>query len=307
MAIKTVTMDKHGTFGPAEAASIDLTISIPSRPVNGFKWVKGLRSSAGSMVESVFLVPRSGSYTEVEMPKDLHLRFAELAPDKEGILSFAQQYGPLRYIGSHFHPVGQQRWKEGEELSGWQLEIRRFKIVHDLWFSAKSLKGLSITRKLLEQIPKRKTAEPWVVVVPEFASENSPQQVAKEIVVTTINAGLTPGFEQGNWDCLFPGCGARGPGARPFHDYTRAFLRASKLGLPDVVVVPTNLIKALWLQCASMVAGQRRVTKCEAPDCGRYMDVTTSPHPGACRMHSWCAERWRKRRYREKQRNNDKK
>jgi hypothetical protein len=78
--------------------------------------------------------------------------------------------------------------------------------------------------------------------------------------------------------------------------------RESPGGPPELVVTSNNLGKVLWLQFAGAVAGQRKVKRCEAPDCGRYMDVTESMRPGARRMHESCMERLKKQRYRDKKR-----
>src|SRR4051812_21415800 len=96
MAAKLLNVDKGGTFGPSTAASVDLSLSSPSWvPVNGFEWVDGMRSSPKSTARGLFLVRRPGPNTQVEIPKDLHLDFAELVPDQEAILTFAQRYGSL--------------------------------------------------------------------------------------------------------------------------------------------------------------------------------------------------------------------
>jgi hypothetical protein len=81
-------------------------------------------------------------------------------------------------------------------------------------------------------------------------------------------------------------------------DDTRAALRRSKGGELFLVTESSTLLKTLWLQFAASVVGQRKVKKCAAPDCGLYMDVTTSKHPAARRMHPHCEERLKKRRYR---------
>ena len=67
---------------------------------------------------------------------------------------------------------------------------------------------------------------------------------------------------------------------------------------PMLVINPLDLKRALWLQLASVIAGQRKVKKCEDPKCpSPYIDVTNSARPGARRMHGHCAERVRKERY----------
>lgn len=72
-------------------------------------------------------------------------------------------------------------------------------------------------------------------------------------------------------------------------------------GTPDLKVRASDLITTVWLQLAELVCGQRKLKKCEALDCGQYLDVTDFKRPGAHRMHHACEERLRKRKLRERQ------
>lgn len=49
----------------------------------------------------------------------------------------------------------------------------------------------------------------------------------------------------------------------------------------------------------------RDLKRCEAPDCGQYIDLSDSPRPGARRFHKACEERMRKRRQRAKTKETD--
>ena len=294
MANNPRAMDNSGTLGPSVPALVDRNLWAPSWiPANGFEWIRGSADKPGP-----FLVRRQGEHVQARMPPDLHLTFADLRPEQDAIMGFAQRHGCLRIAGEeHFHPNGGNDWSEGEQLGEWQLEITRFRAVRDLWYASKC--GTSFARRQLATVPQRRPNEPWILVVPPERGLKAIDR-AREIAIATVNAGLTPGFEAGfnnARDCRFPGCG--GGGTRQWHDYTRPFVRESVHGALDLVIVPRNLIKALWLQAAAMVTGQRIVKKCEAPDCGRYMDVTSSARPSARRMHPWCSERLRKREYRK--------
>jgi len=288
-------MDNKGTY---EAAVVDLNASVHQVPENGFEIVRGFRTKHGAMATRCFLVRRSGQDRVVKLPEDFYLKFSDVNPvNKDAILEFADRFGSLRYIGSHFHAPGDAHGKEGEDITEWKIEIDRLRTAIDLWFAAKIGDKPGIHRLLQA---RRKTGKPWILVsplscMPELKDE---LELAKMTVIVTVSAALRQKAEE-DTPCMFPGCGSRGGSARSGHDYTTAWLRPSKGRDADLVVVPSNLIKAIWLQFAAVVAGQRKLKKCEAPDCARYMDVTGSPRPGACRMHSSCEERWRKRRYRE--------
>ena len=130
----------------------------------------------------------------------------------------------------------------------------------------------------------------------------NPLTLAREIVVTTINRKLSPKIKY-QAECVKPGCGFKRMGR--LGSSTRGTLRQTNNGSVDLVIVSNDLITTVWLQFATGVSGRRRVKKCEAPDCGAYMDVTDSPRPGARRMHKHCEERLKKRRYRENKRKGD--
>ena len=309
MPTKGVSMDRVGTVGPAMVASVDLsTPFVYQRPADGLDWFPGVRTSRRrpfQLVKDVFLLAeRRNPWTEVELPSDLHLTFSALRPEPKSILGFAQNYGLLKLVGSHFHPEGDLDPQDGEAFSDWKFEICRHRTVQELWHAANDPKGLALTMRFLEQIPKLNAEWPRqynsqpLIVVRKPARTDNVIELARDIVVCTINAALTPNIDR-SARCVFPGCGVSE--VQEGLDYTEAVLRqrVSDRQL-ELVVTPTNLKKALWLQVAGMVAGQRVVKKCQAPDCGGYMDVTTSQHPGARRMHPWCAERLRKRRYRQR-------
>lgn len=286
MDAKSVAVDMAGTFGISSPALVDLKISRPWIPVNGFEWKKGPNTDPGP-----FLVRKAGEHRQGDIPPDLHLKFADLDGTQHQILRFATDHGILRVAGSEegFHPDGApDRWEPGERLETWQKEIKRFRAVRELWYSTQC--SISEVRAQLRNLPKRDTGnpnDPWILVW-EWAESNDPIERAMQIITHTINAGLTASESPGvKWAPL---------------DSTRAFLRLAHKRY-DLVVVPTTLIKALWLQTAAMVTGQRIVKKCQAPDCQGYFDVTKSEHPAARKMHPHCSERIRKRRYRENQNN----
>jgi hypothetical protein len=309
MPTRSEGMDNGGTVGFALAASVDLRSTFCYQVPTGVSWVAGVRTFGtrpNQLLRDVFLVPERGQpWTEAELPSDLHLRFAELVLEPAAILKFAEQYGCLTLIGSHFHPDDDPESNEGDALSDWCFEITRHKLVQELWQASQERKNPARVQRLINAIPA--INETWshknkrrLLAVP-VEEIKDPFALARDIAILTINSALSCEFYPES-NCTWPGCGARPH--RSYHDFTQALLRYDGHSRPELVVIPSNLSKALWLQSAGMVAAQRIVKKCEAPDCGRYMDVTMSQHPSACRMHSWCAERLRKRRYRARQKLN---
>lgn len=279
------------------AAELDLLSSRPSEvPVNGFEWVEGLRAlTRHRFFPGRFLISRGGPTKDVDVPEDLYLKFSELTREPEAIINFANTYGQLRLLGIHFHRKAESAAEEGESVADWYLEIRRVKDALDLWWLVQG-NDLRAVRRFLEPIgPNRKKGATWALALPTVHVDD-PLEKALRILINTINMQLSPAIR---WDqaCLLPDCNFSG--FHPWTDSTYAYVRRLPGRQPVLVTASSNLIKAIWLQFATAVAGQKRVKKCAAPDCGRYMDVTSSPRPGACRMHPHCEERLKKKRYRE--------
>jgi hypothetical protein len=289
LVAKLLGVDKSGDRLPAQV--VDFTTSRPlTAPKNGFACVTGAQApTAGFLKRQLFLVPLPGPITEVSVPEDLYLDFSRLKSDSiPAIQDFAQRYGQLRLSGEHFHREPEMDAVEGEPVNRWSREAARFKAALNLWYEADMGTPKTVTRLLA-------TMEGADLHFPTY-SISDPAERARAIVLTTINAGLAPA----QWTppaCALPGCHHK---SIPWLDATRACLQISKGGAPDLIILSSNLIKTLWTQFACLVAGKRKLKKCEAVDCrlGGYMDVTDSDRPGARRMHSTCAERLKKRQNR---------
>jgi hypothetical protein len=290
---KRLPVDNSVDRIPAQV--VDLATSWPLHvPANGFECVAGAQTlglASGSTVvkRQLFLVARSGPKKEVSIPDDLYLEFSRLKSDNiEAIQEFATCYGTLRISGEHFHREPEMSPREGEPVNHWSRQAARFKAALDLWSEATYGTRRTISR-LLMALEGADLSFPVVSI-------DDPIEQALAIVKATINTGLAPA----QWippSCARPGCHFE---PMPWVDATRAWLQTSKTGAPDLVIVSTNLIKTLWTQFACLVAGKRKLKRCEATDCrlGGYMDVTDSKRPGAHRMHSTCAERLKKRQNR---------
>ena len=286
-------MDKPGTGN-----SLDLTsFSASYVPVAGFDWVEGYCTwHADYPYAIVALVHRPGDFRTIPVKDDLYVEFGNLRDTREEMLKFAECYGCLGIPARHFHRAADQAAQSGEDLADWSIHLRRFKTALDLWYCAKARDRFGVRRILEPLQPNRKHEEPFLLHCPPFPVSD-PMRFAREIVVNTINWELAPAAHN-DPACSAPGCTYRGYSGM-WGDFTRAALMSNNDRL-DLRIASNNLLKTLWLQFAASVAGQRKVKQCEAPDCGRYMDVTNSKRPGARRMHPKCEERIKKRRHREK-------
>jgi hypothetical protein len=278
------------------AALVDLTIARPCRvPVSGFAVVEGVWSYGPKYQRhGLFLVPLPGPSRRVRIPDDAYLEFAELTKLDE-IRDFSCRYGPLRIDKYHFHRVATGEPEMGERISDWLHEAQRLRDTLNLW-DAYRKKNHQWIRRFLE--PVFSGQRRWSLNRPVKCPED-PIQCAEKVIITTVSMSLSP-CDRWEPPCCFPGCGYTDGQVRT--DSTYACLQSVEGGSPEFVVGSSNLSKTLWLQAAGAVAGQRKVKKCEAPDCGRYMDVTSSSRPGGRRMHESCSERLKKQRYRKKKR-----
>jgi hypothetical protein len=277
---------------------VDLAASWPLYlPAGGYEWVEGVQVyTPGYFRRGRFLTQRRAApgetAKEIAIPEELYLEFYNLTA--EGVLDFANRYGALRFFpGEHFHRASDMRPALGEPLEDWLLEIAAFRAVLDLWNQAQNGTPRSI-RQQIEAVRNR-APQPRLAYPPAGLAD--PAAHARAIVIQTINRHLA-------WNlhapvpCHLSRCKGE---SRPWEDATEAQLEGGRGGTPpDLVVISTNLIKTLWMQLASVVAERRKLKRCEASDCGKYMDVTHSQHPKARRMHKTCAERLRKRRYLKK-------
>jgi hypothetical protein len=130
-------------------------------------------------------------------------------------------------------------------------------------------------------------ASPW---------PDNPLEFAHEMVIQTIRHKLAGGLRS-QPPCAYHGCTFQ-PDS-DFSSQTRADVLATGLGAFELTVASTDLLKTVWLQLG---AGNRRLKKCEAQDCGQYLDVTGFDRPGAHKMHRNCEERLRKQSLRKRQR-----
>lgn len=270
---------------------------LMSVPTNGFEWAPGGQAPApGRFIRRDFLVRRAGPQREITLPDDLCLDFARLDAGKEAILKFASRYGVLRPWGDHFHRTPESPAEYGERLSEWRYEIGQIKTTLDLLYAAEN-QDKSVAQKLLSPLTSKiKPSVASPLRRPRFLTGNLIDD-AYAVVVETINLGICPVYRFDR-DCHIPGCGFKE--CEKWADTTYAQVRRTN-GRREIVLVQSSLITTLWLQLATFVVGQRKLKKCEAPDCDQYMDVTDSPRPASRRMHAHCEERIKKKRYRERQ------
>ncbi len=283
-------MDNYGT-----AETVKLTESWPTDvPDAGFEWIEGFRS-LGPKLKPVgtYLVSRQGPTHPIAFPDDLYETFANLSRDMSAVERFASKFGNLRLVGEHFHRIGTHSALTGERWDEWKIQLERFQTAVEMWFRLQERDTIWVKRFLA---PLQGTGSPWILQPPMRGDIRKPLEFGRTMVLKTINFELAGGLYAGQrcLECDFTSeinCVSQ----------TRAVVRSKNSGPLELAIVSTDLQKTVWLQFAALVCGQRLMKKCEAKDCGQYMDVTDSARPGARRMHSRCEERIRKQNYRDRQ------
>lgn len=200
--------------------------------------------------------------------------------------------------------------KAGKSLGYWIRQIECFRDTVDLWSQTKD--GPRAVRRKLDSLrapfpekPSGKRAVPWApdtyLTFPSMPIAD-PLEFAKATVLETINRALGEHWQRVD-PCPVAGCPEPEPweGEDAFN-VARGQLQRTRRGEFNLAIVSGSLIKTLWLQLASYIAGLRIVKRCAAPDCklGGLMDVTHTDRPNAWTMHIECRERYKKRRRRSK-------
>jgi hypothetical protein len=264
-------------------------------PIRGFNLVKGEVWYSGIKMPGVFLVALEGGRQRSVVPRDLYVKFSQVS-DADSAVAFANGFGNLTSSAKHFHRDDGAP-ETGEPLDDWLLWSATVREVIDLWYESMGDRRKASRR--IQSLLKREKMGAFLQFPPPI---DDPIEYARTIALLTINYGLAPVEYHPQPPCGFPKCSsALGVDGA---DDTRAELqwRPGRTSAPQLAIVSTNLLKNLFVQLASFIEGERKLIRCEAPDCGQYVDVTDSAHPNARRMHDRCEERLRKRRSRERQR-----
>jgi hypothetical protein len=268
-------------------------------PVNGFEWVDGFEAWHEDLkFHGAFLAPCPGPVRVVKVYDEVYLEVDKLQIEKEAVMRFANAHGQLSLKGSHFHRADNGASARGTSWNDWKFELQRFKATFTLWNQIEH-REIGNIRRFVEKQKKALThpGDPVRLQLP-IRWPMDPLEFARAMVLRTINFGIAPELTAGE-TCKLSECGFVSHNDN--YSYPSAVV-LERNGSLDLVVTGSDLKKTAWLQLAELVCGQRKIKKCEAPDCQLYMDVTGSKRPGARRMHRTCEERLRKQTLRDRQR-----
>ena len=267
--------------------------------------------------DRVVLIPRSSaparSYRPLVEQPGLFLRFADLEDSEEAIVEFASRFGPLfrpdRYVLPPWNPEKVQRLPEGysdlapgqwEDLVigtrlGWDFQIQRLRAVVDLQEAITSgdpatvdalwSRRLQADEKLLEDIDSLKSLfgppDPSRLrrALPSLTIEGAGQGSRLEMAMALRDRALTDAFR------------AR-PNSEPVVHV--------QMSEGELLLVPTHLLGAIWVQLAVAIEQDKRFRRCPARDCPLlWFEVSTGPL-GVREDAEFCSPRCRHTAYRDR-------
>jgi hypothetical protein len=315
-------------------------------PVSGFRWIeekpidlavlfrrtrKRLGQESGSNIasESNWLLepnppPIEGSslqpYDALSVEPPLFRTFANLEPSREGILEFANRYGPLGAatgrrpsgISSDGIQTSLQLQQIPEDQHFWQSNIIEMKELLDLWnlYESCDIHGLSElirwddseTLVQYQRRPKSKSltlnaqsnaTDPVVVAQKATYDQSEPQNELERTFER-----FTPG------DVLLPALihlqrtiNTKLENVESFGGEFPPRLVWSRNGALSLTRTPPSLFAMLWLQFAGTVTATARYTACLT--CGRWVRIGSD---AARSSRHYCSNACRTRGLRERQR-----
>ena len=245
-----------------------------SVPEPGYRWITGEMSELSPRRAPPgmdrFLVinagPREGGYVRRYNPlvaePALFLRFGELEPTEEAILSFANQFGWLR--GTDQARLGtrassQRIGVSGDGLDLWRLHIHWMREVQDLWKLIRSRNTAELGRRIQ-----------WDSDLVRYRSESRHLNLADR---HSRSASVFLDLWRQN-EIVRP---ARRALQILINEQISACVQGRLIWGDDrqeleFHVVPDSLLGALWLQMARAVANVKQYRDC--PICGRTIEIS---------------------------------
>jgi hypothetical protein len=290
-------------------------------PTNGFQWVEAewwFPSSPPLPAADWFLTRCAGGsggfYHPLTDEPALFLTFADVAPTEAAVLDFANRYGQLGVLDDIRLPNGRPSY--GERLDRWVTELRSLKATIQVWEALTEERYEDLARWMSWRPGPMDELEEWDRII-----HYTPDHVVD--VVDIPPAVRIPAMVPGLWvwSAGDTGVPSGDPTTRDIsttpadlacayirelvnvrlRDYTSTRLldrQATPGALPiGLSVVPTNLLGAIWLQCARAIEGVGRYQRC--PQCRKWFAVP----PKAMRdSTSYCTTRCRVAAFRARRR-----
>ncbi|QNI35455.1 hypothetical protein [Edaphobacter albus] len=258
----------------------------------GYQWTtreKDKEPQLAALVEEGCMLRRA------DVQPGSFLTFADTEPTRDGILRFATEYGhqliDFDSVESRVKNGQQGVWGYGSKLRTWQQAIADVREAVNLWQNVRARD----VEKLKEVIKWQENKDRSKYVI--YEGKNRWSVVAHS---ASLMSGVEySGFREG--EILLP---ARYALQRLINDRLETLNIAPHLTMvrngqtelgQRVLFQPSNLLAAMWLRFAEVVAGDWDMRKCATTGCGRYFPITPGA-PGARRADSiTCSDRCRQR------------
>jgi hypothetical protein len=241
----------------------------------GYRWIDRQDGRYLCAVDALERPDWHGAFDQYENQQPLLERtglfheFAELQPSEPEILGFANRFGLLTNgqkltIEADFGPT----LVSGETLQFWQAKIRALHLAVSLW-DAVSVGGNRLAAELKAALVEREL--PLLVQRALHVTDDDPIMTALSAIQRQTDTHLRE------------------------HVGLRLLFRENQPRL-QLLLQPTNLLGALWLQLALAVDLRKRFVKCA--ECGTPFEVSRGLHTGKRPDAKFCSDRCRVGRYR---------
>jgi hypothetical protein len=257
-------------------------------PEAGYQWTKvEVQRQVWSVLEPAGRKERH--YEPLKEYKTLFREFASTPPTPEGVLAFANRYGPLGVLtdGVHrLHPaVARLKGIPGERFEVWCKEINTLKAAVDLWDMVQQEDEAGLSRHIrwspdkksvcLTHLPDKKSVDDDFLEEfpdPDLFSPGEVIRPALFYVQSLVNRVL------GDNERVSP---------QLVYDEQRGRMVLSLL--------PETLLGALWLQFAQAIGGNKEYRACHV--CGKWFEVSPEMTRSDRRT---CSDSCRSKAYRER-------
>jgi hypothetical protein len=288
-------------------------------PTGGFEWVTAEAWAPGNPpvpYAARFLEPRMTgvprSYHPLTDAPALFRTFADVAPTEAAIQEFANRYGGLGVVEA-IRPSDSPP-SQGESFERWGRELRSLKAVLHLWEALTENRYEDLRRWMSLQPGAMDELTEWDRVI-RYVPDHLPPEGPEVLSLPHVRLWAAPDTSAGLqwvWSAGDTGTPSGDPTTRDvpttptglaltyvrelvnwrLRDHTgmRLLDREAAPGTTPLGLsaVPTNLLGAIWLQCARAIEGVGRYQRC--PQCLDWFAV----HPKAMRENtSYCSTRCR--------------
>jgi hypothetical protein len=279
-------------------------------PGGGHRWIQAetvLPDDEGNRHVGPFLVEAETSTAESPRPEThpalFHL-FAEVAPEQEGILAFADRHGTIVGARREIRPLARSQATLGVPLDAWRCDISAMQRLIALWGLIRRGDEAALARYFSQPTQAATGATVHFSSHPKAGKGGASSALGflrerEEISFTDAEPELAERVRQG--DVLLPAQRYLQAQLAHFFLHREVALRLDmgwddRRRRPRLVAEYTSMDAAVWGQFASAVSEDRSFAQCR--ECATWFEVA----PDAARTNRrFCSNSCRSKAYRERQ------